>query len=271
MNTLHFGFMAALVAGLLGSTHCLGMCGGIATLVGSGNGQPKFSRTLAFNAGRLGSYALAGALMGGLGWHLGTPVGSAAWGNLLRAAMGVLMIAVGLQVATGWGGLSRLERVGVPLWRQLSPLTRRLDPRQSGLHALAFGALWGWIPCGLVYSALLTALVSGGAGAGAGVMLAFGIGTLPAMLALGLLGQRLRQALAGQKLRRAAGGLVITLGIWTVAGPWLMAGMVGHHHHHPETSVLPTAGRGMHLGGNFGDIMETGEIAHRHGAPIDGE
>ena len=271
MNTLHFGFMAALVAGLLGSTHCLGMCGGIATLVGSGAGQPRFSRTLAFNAGRLGSYAMAGALMGGLGWHLGAAVDSVAWGNLLRAAMGVLMIAVGLQVATGWDGLSRLERVGVPLWRQLSPLARRLDPRHSGLHALAFGALWGWLPCGLVYSALLTALVSGGAGAGAGVMLAFGIGTLPAMLALGLLGQRLRQALAGHTLRRAVGGLVITLGVWTVAGPWLMAGMVGHHHHHPETSVLPAARSGMDLNGDFGDVVEAGEIAHHHGAPLDGE
>jgi sulfite exporter TauE/SafE len=269
MNTLHFGFMAALVAGLLGSTHCLGMCGGIATLVGSGTGQPKFGRTLAFNTGRLGSYALAGALVGGLGWYVGAPVDSAAWGNLLRAAMGVLMIAIGLQVATGWGGLRRLERVGVPLWRHLSPLTRRLDPRHSGLQALAFGALWGWIPCGLVYSALLAALVSGGAAAGAGVMLAFGIGTLPAMLVLGLLGQRLRQILAGHTLQRAAGGLVITLGIWTVAGPWLVPGHAGHHH--PETSVRPAAGRGMNLGGNFGNVMEASEIEHRHGAPIDGE
>lgn len=269
MNTLHFGFMAALVAGLLGSTHCVGMCGGIATLVGSGTGQARPDRTLAFNAGRLGSYVLAGALVGGVGWHLGAPVDGAAWGNLLRTAMGVLMIAIGLQVATGWGGLRRLERVGVPLWRHLSPLTRRLDPRHSGLHALAFGALWGWLPCGLVYSALLTALVSGGAGAGAGVMLAFGIGTLPAMLVLGLLGQRLRQVLAGHGLRRAAGGLVITVGVWTIAGPWLMAGVTGHHH--PEMSVLPAAGRGMNLGGDFGDVMEASEIEHHHGAPIDGE
>jgi sulfite exporter TauE/SafE len=269
-TTLQFGFIAAWVAGTLGSTHCLTMCGGIATLAGSRAGSARMSRVLAFNLGRLGSYALAGALVGGLGWRMGTLIGNAAsWDGMLRMMMGLVMAAIGLHVAMGWSGLRRLERIGVPLWRRIGPLARRLDPRHSPVQALAFGALWGWIPCGLVYTALLTALVSGSASAGAGMMLAFGVGTLPAMLSLGLVGQRLRHMLARHDMRRTFGVMVIGLGIWTAIGPLAMP-YLGHPPHVVSSTAAPDAHQiGIHC--HFGHCMESGQIEERHLPPIHGD
>ena len=260
MEALPAALLAAALAGLLGSTHCLGMCGGVAMLAGQQARSGRWRHALAFNVGRIGSYTVAGALAGSMASGVGVLLPDAAvWGSILRAAMGLVMIGIGLHVAIGWNGLRRLERLGVPVWRRLGPVAGRLDPRRSALQSLAFGAVWGWIPCGLVYSALLAALVSGGASAGAAIMLSFGLGTAPALVSLGMLGDRLRPVVRNASWRRVSGVLVVGLGVWTVAGAVSMT--TSHHaHHHPSDSALSPPREATPLAADVGHDMQARQV-----------
>lgn len=213
--------LAGAAIGFLGSLHCVGMCGGIAGAFSAaaprrGGGSDAVLRSLAYNAGRIGSYATAGALAGGLGGALaglGGPNGTLA----LRGLAALLIIAAGLYVG-GWSTfVTRIEALGSALWRRLAPLTRRLGPIGSVPAAFALGALWGWLPCGLVYSALAVAAASGSSGDGALVMAGFGAGTLPAMLTVGLAAGRGSAFLRGASARRFAGAMVVVFGLWTFA------------------------------------------------------
>jgi sulfite exporter TauE/SafE len=222
MNLAPMTFVAALAAGFLGSGHCLGMCGGIAGALQLG---PETGRTrraaLATlqNLGRILSYMLAGALVGAIGGGIGHAGGWHWWPQMLRIATAAVMILIGLTLATRWRGFSALERWGAHFWSKLAPLARRLLPARTPAQALAAGMLWGWLPCGLVYTLLAAAAVSGGAIAGAGVMLGFGLGTLPAMLGAGLAAGALTRKPYMGTLRRLAGVLLIVFGVWTVAMP----------------------------------------------------
>jgi sulfite exporter TauE/SafE len=203
---------AAFVTGVLGGVHCAGMCGGVVAGLAASARGPLVARQLAFNAGRIGSYAAAGAIAGGLGSlaQLAGPV--LAVQMALFALANVLMILLGLYVAGLGGFVLRLERAGSALWRRLQPLARRTFPIDSPRKALAAGALWGWVPCGLVYSVLTLALASGSAASGAAVMAAFGLGTLPTLLAAGLAAQRLLALRRIAAVRYTAAILIIALG-----------------------------------------------------------
>ena len=213
--------VAALLIGFVGSTHCLGMCGGIAGALGSsapkGSGLTAASYAMAYNTGRITSYALFGAVVGFLGAVAGSGLDTQIWLGVLRGATGLVMIAIGLYLLVNWSGLRRIEALGAGLWRRISPLARRLMPPRNQLQAFAVGGLWGWLPCGLVYTMLLTAAVSGSAINGASVMIAFGMGTLPAMAGVTAVGNLLRRHLF--KLRRAGGALILAFGVWTLATP----------------------------------------------------
>lgn len=185
MNGTEATLAAALVAGLVGSSHCLGMCGGIAIALGMQGRQRPLVSALLYNAGRIASYAAAGAVAGGIGLWLGQSLHAGYAPVVLRLLAGGAMIAIGLQVALNWRLLRPIERAGMHVWRRLSPQAGRLMGRRSPLSALALGAVWGWLPCGLVYAMLLAAAASGGAPEGAGLMAAFGLGTAPAMIATG--------------------------------------------------------------------------------------
>ena len=204
---------AAFAAGLLGGVHCAGMCGGIAASLSLGARGPTVPRQLAFNAGRIGSYAIAGSIAGAAG-SLVALAGPAFFARAaLFALANVLMILLGLYVA-GWGGaVLRIENAGRGIWRRVEPHARRLFPIDSSAKALGAGALWGWIPCGLVYSMLTLALASGSAAEGALVMIAFGLGTLPTLLAAGLAAQRIGALRRTPWIRYSAGSLIIVLGI----------------------------------------------------------
>lgn len=216
---------AALLAtgaavGFLGSAHCVAMCGGIAGALSLAQpparrrGAARLLHHAAYSAGRLGSYALAGGLAGAFGLAVATLLGGAV---ALRAAAALLMVLLGLYLC-GWRtGLGWLEHQGARLWRRIAPLAARLRPGQSPLGAFALGGLWGWLPCGLVYSALALAAAAGGAAGGALLMLGFGLGTLPALLATGLTAQRLGAIAHGPRARRLAGALLIAFGVWTFA------------------------------------------------------
>lgn len=213
------------LVGLAGSVHCVGMCGGIVSAFSLAPAFPvpvvthagpraadAALRTVAYNTGRIGSYAMAGAIAGGLAGGVRTLAGLStlqAGGYWLANAM---LVVLGLYLMGAWAGLARLETLGQGLWRRLRPLMAHILPLDSPFKLLALGALWGWLPCGMVYSVLLTAMLAGSASGGAAVMLAFGLGTLPMLLALGMAGARLRNALQRPKVRLAGGLLVLGFG-----------------------------------------------------------
>jgi len=232
---------AAATLGLAGSVHCLGMCGGIAAAAGTRAGAASAGFTaLTFNLGRLGSYALLGIVAGGLlGVALGgIPVRPVA--IVLRALAGLLMLGMGLSLLLGRDLLS-LERLGARAWVRLRPLAGRALALPVPLRFAGLGLLWGFLPCGLVYSALALAVASGSAAMGAATMLAFGTGTLPAMLAVTLAGTAFTRRLSGLPTRRAAGVLMILFAAWTAFGTW-----VPHAGGHPTGAEPPDGGSHRH-------------------------
>jgi len=217
--------LSALILGLLGGGHCLGMCGGLMgalTLAIPAEQRGRRLRLLlAYNLGRILSYATAGLLLGLAGWA----VAGSAVEVVMRSFAALLLIAMGLYLAGWWSGLTRIEALGRGLWRHIQPLTRRFMPVTSLPRALVLGGLWGWLPCGLVYSTLLWASSQGNAMNSALLMLAFGLGTWPVLLATGLAAERITALLRKRGIRMAGGLLVILFGIWTLPGPhqhWLM-------------------------------------------------
>lgn len=213
---------SAVMFGLLGGGHCIGMCGGLmGALSLSVPQQRRWPLLLAYNLGRVSSYGLAGLLTGLLGHAVANGPGA----MVLRVIAALLLIAMGLYLAGWWSGLTRIERLGRGLWRHLQPLASRLLPISTLPRAAAVGALWGWLPCGLVYSILLWAAIQGNALTSAALMLAFGLGTCPVLLLSGAAAERTRALLRRRGLRTAGGLLVIAFGLWSLPGPhqhWLM-------------------------------------------------
>ena len=217
--------VSALILGLLGGGHCLGMCGGLMGALTLAIPAEQRSRRLhlllSYNLGRILSYASAGLLLGLGGWALASSPAA----MVLRVIAALLLIAMGLYLAGWWSGLTRIEALGRGLWSLIQPLTRRFMPVDSLPRALVLGALWGWLPCGLVYSTLLWAASQGDALDSALLMLAFGLGTWPVLLATGLAAERLTAVLRKRGVRMAGGLLVMLFGLWTLPGPhqhWLM-------------------------------------------------
>ncbi len=205
--------LTAFTMGILGGVHCVAMCGGIVGAVSLKGARPGIALHLSYNVGRVLSYTVAGAAVGGLGG-----LGALASG-MLPAQMALFVVAnaivvlLGLHVA-GWGRLvRRLETAGGSVWRVIQPFGSRYLPADTPGRAIRLGLFWGWIPCGMVYSTLALALATGAAWRGGLVMLAFGLGTLPNLFAAGLAVQRVRPALQLRWVRSLAGGLIIALGI----------------------------------------------------------
>ena len=216
---------SALILGLLGGGHCLGMCGGLmgalTLAIPPEQRGRRLQLLLAYNLGRILSYACAGLLLGLAGWAVASSPAALA----LRVVAALLLIAMGLYLAGWWSGLTRIEALGRGLWRHIQPMASRLLPVSSLPRALLLGALWGWLPCGLVYSTLLWAASQGNAGYSAALMLAFGLGTWPVLLATGLAAEQVNSLLRRRSVRMAGGLLVILFGVWTLPGPhqhWLM-------------------------------------------------
>jgi uncharacterized protein len=209
-------FTAVFLTGLLGGVHCVGMCGGIVAALSGSAGTRRPVLHLAYNAGRVGSYAVAGALAGAAG-SLGLLLDGLLPVQLaLYVLANVMLIALGLYLAGVSGVATYLERAGLALWRRIQPLTRGLLPADTLPRALGLGLLWGWLPCGLVYAVLATALLTGDPLAGAAIMAAFGLGTVPNLLLAGLAARRLSLARA-RPVRVAAGALVLGFGIYGLA------------------------------------------------------
>lgn len=212
--------LAAFLTGIAGAGHCAGMCGGIAGALAHAipSGRRTLPMVLAFSAGRVGIYALLGVLVGGMAMLL-APADVAIAMLVTRVLTGLVMLAIGLYLLRIVHWLQWLESAGSVLWRRLAPLARRLLPVSSLARALGIGALWGLLPCGLVYGALLYATASGTAAAGALTMLSFGAGTLPAVLGLGIAAGWIAGHAAA--LRQVSGLLMLAYGGWTLASTLL--------------------------------------------------
>lgn len=224
---LSLSYPSAFLIGLLGSTHCLGMCGGIsaslslALPVGSGFRVRQSLMLLAFNAGRIASYAVIAA-----GVALLSTSAADQWaqlGGVLRTLAGLLLIMMGLSMAQWWQGIRYIERIGAPVWARLSPLTRRFLPVRHPAQALGLGILWGWLPCGLIYSTLGWAALQPTVGTAALTMVFFGLGTLPSMLATGYAADWIRHLQSNQMFRKGTALMLILFGLWT-----LPLGLHGH-------------------------------------------
>jgi sulfite exporter TauE/SafE len=213
-------FLAAVMVGFLGGVHCLGMCGGIVGALTLGIDAQKQSRSsryliqVAYNLGRISSYVFAGALAGWLGKMALDLTGVNAAQKVLQVLAGLFMVALGLYLAGWWRGLVRVEQAGAKVWKRIQPLGKNLIPVRSLPGAFLLGMIWGWLPCGLVYTALIWSLASGGVLQGATLMAGFGLGTLPNLLLMGLFAGELTRFMHLPAVKYTAGMLVILLGIY---------------------------------------------------------
>ena len=212
---------AAFLAGLLGSAHCLGMCAGISGLfamsseIASFRAQLPFA--LAYNLGRVCSYAFLGVVVATFGSVIVKASPGLAGG--IRLLSGAIIILVGLKVAFNIRILNIVEQMGTTLWSRIAPVAQRLVPVTNVPRAFGLGLVWGWLPCGLVYSVLLIAATSTQPIQGAFVMIAFGLGTLPAMLLTGLGAAKVSAFMRRRETRLGMGLLIIALGVLTIAMP----------------------------------------------------
>ncbi|MGI9317746.1 MAG: sulfite exporter TauE/SafE family protein [bacterium] len=223
----------AFIIGLVGSLHCAGMCGGIVSMLHAGQKisskrslRSAWVTSMAFNGGRIVSYAIAGALAASLGVSIVELTGQEIGHTVMQMLGGLFMIALGLYLTGWWNGLAVIEKLGLKVWQKLSPLSRGLLPITSYFGALKAGAMWGWLPCGLVYSALVLVMSSGDPLTGAAAMLAFGMGTLPMLSAIGIASERVNIA-AKPLVRQSAGVMVMLFGVLVFTGTNLLPG--AHH------------------------------------------
>jgi hypothetical protein len=214
IKMLEISLFSLFLTGLLGGVHCLGMCGGIVAATSLSVNGSRPALLLGYNLGRLLSYAAIGALLGGLSqWGMA----QASYRPLqlgLYAFANVLLILLGLYLAGFSGMVGRIERLGGPLWQHLQPLARRFIPLRRPWHSVMVGAIWGWVPCGLVYTASLSALATQSASGGALAMLSFGLGTLPNLLLMGSFAAQLNQLKQKRPVRLFAGLAVCAIGLW---------------------------------------------------------
>ena len=232
---------AAFGIGLAGAGHCLGMCGGISSALGLG-GVSSPATTFAYHGGRVASYTMLGAVLGAAAGSINI----APWTIGLRYLAGFLMISMGLSIGNWWNGISVLERAGAVVWQPVQRLSKSFIPVRHPGQALALGACWGLMPCGLIYSALAFAATAQDSGESALRMLAFGVGTLPAMVTVTLGARSISSLLRATSFRRLLAILLIIAGAWSLWITWshsahlLQSPQAGsaeghshsHHQHH---------------------------------------
>lgn len=226
--------LSAFIIGLLGSGHCIAMCGGITTMLTSALPNEKYGEAqqipiknqnkkpaqtnkvilvFCYNLGRIISYSFIGAIVGFTGSiaakNIGLPLAS------LKLFSAIFVILLGLYLGQWLMWLNRIENIGKKLWQYISPLASKVIPVNSPVKALGLGAIWGWLPCGLVYSTLTWALASSNMLTGASIMFFFGLGTLPALLTLSVGFSSVKTALVNSTVRKAMALILISYGIYS--------------------------------------------------------
>lgn len=206
-------FFSAILVGFLGGVHCAGMCGGIVSVMSLSAAKRSRSKIIwlnfSYNLGRMTSYMVAGAVAGGLGFLLIASTGGQTAQLVLNVLAALFLLALGLYLAGWWQGLAYIEHAGSGIWRQIAPLAKKFVPFSKFKHGFVAGLLWGWLPCGLVYSVLVWSVSAANPLSGALYMLAFGLGTLPNLMLFGLFADKLRPYLQNKMVRVVAGTLLI--------------------------------------------------------------
>jgi sulfite exporter TauE/SafE len=212
---IELSLMSAFLVGLLGGGHCVGMCGGIVGAVSMHlpQSKSKVPFLLSYNVGRILSYTFAGAIAGLVGASSFFLEHVLPIQHVLYGISSLMLIALGLYLADIWHGVTHLEGAGKGIWKTLQPFSKRYIPAQNIKQAFFLGSLWGWLPCGLVYSVLIAAIATGSAINGGLAMLAFGLGTLPTLLTMGMAAVRLKTVLQNIWVRRASGMMVLGFGL----------------------------------------------------------
>ncbi len=222
--------VAALLMGFFGSPHCLGMCGGLVTAFGLSmkDVSPAKRRALVatYHFGRLTSYASLGLLAGLIGTTILEPL---MIGNSTpRILLGLVLVFVGMTML-GLPFLNKLERLGMRFWQALAPLRKKVFPLNTFPRALSAGLLWGFLPCGLVYGALLIAVVAHNPLSGAALMFIFGLGTIPMLVATHETVSWLRNHIGRLRLRQMNGAVMMISGLAVIAVPLIMSNMHSGH------------------------------------------
>ena len=222
----------------MGSPHCIGMCGGILGALSHSTGitnserdnnSPNFNLyPLAFNMGRVFSYCLIGFILGSVS-SLSQPLLGDSGIYIARTLTGMAMILVAIQLGRWWPGVSKIEWAGQKIWRGISQWIKPLLPIDNIVKALVAGSLWGWIPCGMVYSVLIMAAASGSNVNASLIMLGFGLGTVPILSLFSIASTTLTQKFNTNKFRIPAAAFILFLGAWTIAGAWLNPDHMMHH------------------------------------------
>ncbi|MGV6850810.1 MAG: sulfite exporter TauE/SafE family protein [bacterium] len=225
--TAEFTLLTAFLAGLLGSAHCFGMCGGISSALAIGipveNPISRQWLIVLYNTGRILSYSIAGAVAGTTGLLLGDITQNTSGSiDLFRMTTGIILLLIAFYLLFNWQLIEKLSSYGLLIWKRVSPIVSKMLPIKSPGQALLIGLLWGLMPCGLVYAILLTAWVSGGPFNGAITMLAFGLGTLPSMIGMGIASGTVMSRISKQTFRKIAGISILIFGLWTLSGPTLI-------------------------------------------------
>ena len=231
--------LVAFNLGLFSTLHCVGMCGGVlsALMLSSAPEGPRPARlkySLAFNYGRISSYALAGLLAGLAGDRAAALVANLNLHGLLQVIAALVLIGIALNMLGLLPFNRYLELFGARLWRRIQPVGRRLLPINTVPRGVLFGMLWGWLPCAMVYSALILSLTSGGAINGMLMMLFFGLGTLPGMISTGYVAGYLRSLQKNKPLRIVAALCLILVAISLPVSSLYFSGQ----HEHPATAEV---------------------------------
>jgi len=218
MISPEYNFWAAMMVGLLSAGHCFGMCGGIVGAFSANlpvhhrlSPRHRILYLLMYNFGRIASYSFAGALIGYSVGYFALKSSIALY--VLQLIAGMLLISIGFYLANWFNLVRKIEVIGKAFWPYISPLAKQFIPFKSPLTALPFGIIWGWLPCGLVYSTLSWSAASGSATSGALIMLGFGIGTLPAMLSMGYFSQALNTLLSNKYLGMISATVISLYGL----------------------------------------------------------
>ncbi len=211
-------YAAAFITGLFGASHCIAMCGGIACVLGqrANSASSKLAVSIGFNLGRICSYSIAGAIVAGSIQAISNVHRSAHMLSVLQWLAAIMLILLGIHLTRWWSVLNPVESLGKGLWRKIQPRASRVLAIQHPLSSIPLGLLWGWLPCGLVYSTLTLSASQANWIAGATVMFCFGLGTFSVMLTTVLLGQQLNKVMGHRWLQVGSGLMVLALGMYQV-------------------------------------------------------
>jgi hypothetical protein len=212
--------LTGLLAGLFGSTHCLGMCGGIVGLLHAQLPAGRDGLAVGFHIGRVASYLAIGLLATGIGMLPAAVVPQAA-GQVMRWALGAIIVLMAVYIALPGRFRDVAGQIAAPMTRRMMPIFSKFLPVKSLDNAVGLGLLWGLLPCGLLYTVVASAVMLADPAATAALIVAFGVGTVPLLLGGGLVMLRFRSAVNRPGLRWLAAGLLAATGVLVAAGPWL--------------------------------------------------